>query len=465
MYSEFFNLCGFEPEEIEGEASRIDKAFKILEIGPDDVDEATERVKRFFDLELLGIRKALGLWVKELVDMVLAKEEGKKIVYASFPPLYQVMTAMSAASDEIYCIVPEAVLSTTMNCIFGRMYPILETAEKNGLAPGIAYCSYLKTRFGAIVKGIIPKPDLAVPSCLFCDQSPKTDEFLHELYGFPVTYIDNIMEDSGEQWPQTISRRRVEYIASDIKETMEKFGQRSGHEVTEEKARQAIEKKAVLFNTANKLGRLLAADPIPLSLADFEMARRIAFICSRRALNEGVDVLNLLHSEVEQRIKKGVGLLKKGAPRIMWTALPYFPPIQTLPEQLGLAVPVTAFSLKSPGEPTESYPTVWEEIADSLLRRRGAHHSSLSEIKQVKEIAQDNNVDGVIVSHIVGCRQTNSWPLKAKEMIEKEMNIPVLVLEVDLCDDRDYSAQQMRTRMETFAQIVKTAKAERDRIE
>ena len=69
MYSEFLNVCGFEPEEIEDEASRIDKAFKILEIGPDDVDEATERVKRFFDLELLGIRKALGILLKELLSM------------------------------------------------------------------------------------------------------------------------------------------------------------------------------------------------------------------------------------------------------------------------------------------------------------------------------------------------------------------------------------------------------------
>jgi len=86
MYSEFLGLCGFESEEIKQEESRVRKAFEILDIEPEDISQAAERITNFFDIELLGIRKALGIWLKELIDMVLAKEEGKKIVYASFPP-------------------------------------------------------------------------------------------------------------------------------------------------------------------------------------------------------------------------------------------------------------------------------------------------------------------------------------------------------------------------------------------
>ena len=151
MYSEFLSLCGFEPEEIKRETRRIEKAFGILEISDEDVDRAKAKIEKYFDIELLGMRKILGLWLKELVDMVLAKEEGKKVIYVSYPPIPQIVAAMALTSDDIYCASPDIVLRNTLNLLFDKINPVLETAEKNGLAPGIAFCSYLQTRLGAIV--------------------------------------------------------------------------------------------------------------------------------------------------------------------------------------------------------------------------------------------------------------------------------------------------------------------------
>jgi len=87
VYSELFKLCGFEPEEIERERPRIDRAFQKLEIGPKDIARGEERLRKYFDVELLGVRKLMGIWLKILIDLVLAREEGKKLIYPSFPPL------------------------------------------------------------------------------------------------------------------------------------------------------------------------------------------------------------------------------------------------------------------------------------------------------------------------------------------------------------------------------------------
>jgi benzoyl-CoA reductase/2-hydroxyglutaryl-CoA dehydratase subunit BcrC/BadD/HgdB len=46
-----------------------------------------------------------------------------------------------------------------------------------------------------------------------------------------------------------------------------------------------------------------------------------------------------------------------------------------------------------------------------------------------------------------------------KRTIEKELGIPVLVLEGDCYDTRNYSAGQLRTRVETFAELLRAAKA------
>src|SRR4030066_213007 len=130
MDVEFLELCGFESREIKEEASRIEKAFGILEIDDKDINRAKAKIKKYLDIELLGMRKVLGLWLKELVDMVLAKQEGKKVVYVSFPPIPHIASAIALAAENIYCAAPEIVLSNTLNLIFDKINPVLETAEK-----------------------------------------------------------------------------------------------------------------------------------------------------------------------------------------------------------------------------------------------------------------------------------------------------------------------------------------------
>ena len=99
MYSEFLKVCGFEAEEVEKERARIDRAFKIAGIGVEDVEQAEERVKKYFDTELLGVRQALKIWLKRLIDLVLAREEGKKtIIYPSWPPEPRVVSMVAKTS-------------------------------------------------------------------------------------------------------------------------------------------------------------------------------------------------------------------------------------------------------------------------------------------------------------------------------------------------------------------------------
>ena len=462
MYLEFLKLCGFEPDEIKQEEPRVRRAFEILDIGPEDVDKATERITTYYDVELIGIRKSLGIWVKELIDMVLAKEEGKKIVYASFPPTYQMVAAMTSASSDIYCVIPEVILGVTMNCIFTKATPILEAAERNGLAPGLAFCSYLQMRTGAIAKGIIPVPDLVVPSCLLCDQSPKVDELLHEVYGVSVAYADHLFGSGGAEWPNDISPQRVQYLAIEIKNAMGKFGDLFDHEITDEEFKEATKKEAELFNASLDLWEIMQADPLPLRINDLNMVTEIPAACSGRAMKEGANAFNILCKELKKRVEDGVGVLEEEAPRIMAAMVPYDPAILSIFDELGLAISVTS-QLPIPGKNIEvSYDTIWEQVADLILRRRGALYSGLAYLSQARDLAKFKNVDGVILFHHIGCRQYNTWLLRAKMVIEQDLDIPVLIFEGDYCDTRDYNAKQARIKLETFAQIVKTAKASRE---
>lgn len=453
MDSEFLSLCGFNPDEIKKEWPRINKAFALLEIGEEDIDRAKEKIKKYLDIELLGMRKVLGIWLKELIDMVLAREEGKKIIYVSYPPIPHMAAAMALTSDDVYCAPPDIVLSNTLNLMFDRINPVLEAAEKTGLAPGLAFCSYLQTRLGAIVRGMIPRPDLLIPSCFLCDLTPATDQLLHELYGIPVAYIDNLIDEKGERWPDEINPRKVKYFSTEMRNSIEIFKQITGCQLPESEVREAVGIADKLNIVCGRIQELRQSDPLPFSQNDTHLA--FSLNCIGRGLKEGPEALRILLEELEKRVAAGEGVVKKGAPRVMLVMIPHDPSLAATIEELGLAACVTAGgTTKSISRP--AYSDLWENVAASLMRSRGANYSSLAYILQLKEAARQSSVKGIIFFRHYSCRQYSIFPLKAKEVIEKEMNIPVLLLDGDYCDFRSYNIHQMRTKLETFSEMVKS---------
>ena len=79
---ELLKLCGFEADEIESELSRVEKAFNRLGITAGDIERGKQRLTKYYDMKLQGVRKGFGLCIRELVNTVLAREEGKrKILY------------------------------------------------------------------------------------------------------------------------------------------------------------------------------------------------------------------------------------------------------------------------------------------------------------------------------------------------------------------------------------------------
>ena len=143
-YDELLQLCGFEVEEMEEERPRIEQAFHKLGIGPQDMEPAMSWVRQNHDVTLMGVRKLLGAWLKELIDMVLAKEEGKKIVYYGFPTVARPGMLIAASARDAYIACPDTILCHTMGQIFNKLTPILEAGEENGLPPGHALQLFLR---------------------------------------------------------------------------------------------------------------------------------------------------------------------------------------------------------------------------------------------------------------------------------------------------------------------------------
>ena len=67
-------------------------------------------------------------------------------------------------------------------------------------------------------------------------------------------------------------------------------------------------------------------------------------------------------------------------------------------------------------------------------------------------------LDGFIAQYLYNCRPVATISHIQKKYLEEKTGLPVLSLEIDNFDSRAYSAESLRTKVETFAEILKARK-------
>lgn len=459
-YDELLKLCGFADNEIERERPRIEKAFQKLELGPEDMKEAERWVRQNHDVELVGVRKLLWIWLEELVDLVLAKDEGKKLLYYGFPTIAGPATAIAAASENIYCTCPDAVLCYTMGQIFNKLTSILEAGEENGLPAGHALCSLQQIRVGGMAKGIVPVPDMVITSSYNCDMGSKADELLHQRYGHPTVYVDGSMDSRWGEFPSYLPERAA-FLGGQLEKVFDTAKEVLGVEVTTEARSEGASRNRDLFGRVRKLVELMQrADPQPISIVDVEVARRLTSgSAGRRIMTEGPNIIATLNQEIKERIDRGIGVVEKGAPKVV-ILMAHFsdPSIMHMMENCGLSIPTTVHTLLA-SRIWKTTPFISGEILAKEQLERGPFHGAFGEIKRAAEAALLFNADGVIWNYLYNCRPIALTSHLLKQFVEKETGIPVLSLEMDMYESRSYSAAALRTKVETFAEILRARKA------
>jgi hypothetical protein len=460
MYTQLFKLCGFEPDEIERERPRIDKAFNILGIEEEDINRGEKRLRRYLDIELLGVRKFLGIWMRELVNLVLAREEHEKVIYSDFPMELRPLMSMMLSTEEkdVYFATPGQILNMTIGQIFDKLTPFLEAGEENGLPPGAAHCALYQTRLGAMVKGTIPFPDLSVIASYHCDQPSEAEQLLHEVYGVPVAYLDSCPDANWGDWPKYNDYRAL-YSGSQARKLFKAFEEVSGCQMTEEAIRTTNKANAIYRLKFQQMTELIGhADPQPISQSSLAHAFFLNSMPTRD-IEGKQEALEILVDEVQQRVDQGKGVVEKGAPGVFSTiTISVDPSITRMIEETGLAIRVQIPFWLGPWVLTKHPYRDWADMI-GVGPCLDIPHSCEAHVAINLENCKAFNVDGAINFYPYSCREWVPTVMITKKVIEKELGIPVLILEGDSYDTRNYSAGQLKTRVETFAELLRAAKA------
>ena len=466
---ELLELCAYKPEEIEQELPRVKRSFERLGVTPEDIEISKERIKEFFEIELLGVRKILGVYLRELIALGLAREEHEKVIYTALPNLSGdlLATAMTKEGASVYVGIPDLLLMLVLQVFFNKNIKHYEAAEKHALTMGNAHCGCKQTHLGALLCGTIPKPDLHVGFAIYCDEAPKVDTLYEELFDIPVSIVSRC-QDIDWHDPELAPPRAVNYFADSMRRTVKDVEKIVGYEITDEMIGACFMDTMGFFVNFVKLGTMVCnSDPLPISMTTlwyFYIMLAVTVRPGNRIRRK--DALETLIAETEGRIKRGEGVSEKGAPRIILGAVPSMvdPSLDGLIRELGLSIPVVESqcwapegdlmpNLGDPGNPVDPYTGLAtffmaHPIVGSLSTR----------IQSLIKACKKYKMEGAILLLHYSCRPFATDALMVKDALRKALGIPVLVLEGDLYDPRYYTKEQLRTRIESFAELVKASR-------
>ena len=210
---------------------------------------------------------------------------------------------------------------------------------------------------------------------------------------------------------------------------------------------------------------------MPMSQVDFSLVTNFIAICVQDTedLLEGA---SLLLNEVRERVSRGEGPLPEGIPRVLLAPGPSTsdPTVIRLMEELGIGIALCEFQAFLPtGGPVPDLGDQHDlatadpfELIARLVALVGGYNEIGPRIYCIEKAVELWDVDGILWWYPATCRPAGDAPF-IKDALEKSTGLPVGLIEGDLYDPRNYNLEQQRTRLETFAEMVKISKLKRDK--
>jgi len=466
VHADFLRLTGFEEDEIAPYLSDWIVASEKLGLTADDIKFATESwIPNHFDIKLKGVRKALGALIKETVDLTKSneyRENGVKIVYGILPAILDYYYALKiTAPTKVYVSFPDLFLAFTLNIIFHKLNRYLEDAERSGISYGCRHCALNKTRYAARLRGLIPSPHISWIWGFICDEGPKTDEFIQLYHDSDwKTYITRLPHDQPLGTVEDENVDRVRYLASQMKDGFKFVQSVIGVKVPIEKIKEAQKIRQRYMSKIAELNRLMVVDPQPLGGASARLFGGPVSTPFNTGIEEMERALDIIIHELKQRVARREGILPLGAPRLMAWMIPVCVPwVAKIFEEnsVGLTFSQYAMLTKKQLEPT-SFDDPYMAAAEAWLRQGFAVNPGY-EAEQILEKMEKHKVDGIVFGFLDFDRWLGSAHRLLAKIVQERTKVPVFYIEGDLWEDRDYSPEALRTRIESICAMVKMRKA------
>lgn len=464
---EYLSLTGFaDPGEqwVESRDQMLQdwkKARKRLGLTDDDVRYAVWKwIPQNYEVQLEGVRKTIGIFTAEMADMMKAhekKENGEKLIYGVLPAHSNFYYAMKKTDPGINTYFMDANLASFLNPFFHKVSPLLEFAESHGVTYGCRHCALNKSRYAAVRQGLIPTPDISWIWGFVCDQAPNSDEFIKEYWDkdYKIVY-SRMPHDKEAHCVEYQDKERVEYMAQVMREGYEACCKELDIGVDENALKEATKDRIQFIMRYGKLAELMASDPVPLGGTITLSLTFPTFMAFNTQYDYVESALMTLIDDAKQRVKEGEGVVAAGSPKAMAWFIPYNNPFVTrMFEDNGVALAYCEGLLPAKCEfEMPKFAGAFEGASEALLKWSLLGNWGMRADLAVEKMGT-YGLDAMIWGFLDFDRWLGSDHKMCSRVVEKKTGKPSFYIEGDIWEDRDYSQESMRTRIETICEIIK----------
>jgi len=379
--------------------------------------------------------KSFKLWLDFLFYQL--KEACKKRKLVVWTNIYTPSELLYAL--DLIPIYPELISGVLASV--GLASYFIETAESKFYTTDL--CSFYRVATGLTLKDWFPKPDLIISSSQLCDGSTKFFHNVSKYYNCGHYLIDT---------PYYDNLNSQKYLISQLKEIAHKIAEITGKQLNNEGLNHTFDLSNRTREYIIKISKLRENIPSPLSGWD-AMAYILYMFFSSLGTERGWEFYRTLYQEVKEKVDQGIGAIKEERHRILWLhqIRPYYQNeiIQNLKENRAVIsfeeVSYVYWSVLDPQRP-------WESLAQKITSNFGIGPIE-RRIKTVYDLVKRYKVDGVIHFSQRGCRQSCGGAYIIKDFLQKK-GVPMLIMDGDGADSRNYSKGQTRTRIEAFLEML-----------
>lgn len=381
------------------------------------------------------------------IEAKTAEQTGKKVAWITSGGPVEFLIAM-----DVIPVYPEnhgAMIGASKMGI-----GLCEKAEEMGYSRDL--CSYARSDIACAVTnggpiGGLPKPDFLVCCNNICGTVLKWYEVQARQYNVPLFILDApfIHTKFSDAAKKYVIAQTYEYI-----EFLEKqMGRKMDFDRMAEVSRLAVKGlrlwQEVLDTTAHK----------PAPMTAFDAFFHLALIVTLRGTQVAVDYYQQLVDEMKQRIKDGIAMVPNEKYRLLWDNLPVWYRTKWLSDK---------FASHNACLVGDTYTSAWSGVMDlidenNFIETGAVAYSSVyinvsldQMFETLKKLIQKYDVDGLVMHSNRSCKPYSLGQYDLQKMVMKKLNIPTLMLEADMVDERSFSESQIETRIDAFMETLKS---------
>ena len=356
----------------------------------------------------------------------------------------------------------------------------METAEADGYSPDI--CSYVRTGVGYAIKrkelGMIPPeapnggmadPTLIVGSTSNCEPRYKWYQSLGRYMDVPYFCIENadLQVPTGVN-PDDIGEAVIRNVVLELKEFQKSLEKLLGRKMDEARLQEVVEISEATKNMYWKCLEMSKNLPCPMPAEDMFTIMPLGMFYFHQ--KESLEFFKTLYAELEERVKNKRGVIPDEKYRLLWGwGIPSWHTMNIFnyfEQQGAVCVMETCYSGSAGGvfEGGHQYSDPIERIVRgyfyrmNVSSRRATANKVTRNVQTVLDLVKEFSCDGVVLNIQTSCRPQSVGQKAGIEMLHKHINVPVLLLESDMADERNFSITEFNARVDAFIETVDAKK-------